>query len=188
MNAYEIVMKSREKGRPTAVKYIEKIVDGFIELHKVAHEHADDARRERSARKGQEERPARDGFRFLEIGAEAAVKDDEHEADGTDHVAEVVIGKIAQPRDAEYDAEHHAQPDKEQQGGDFEFVRDAVDEDAEGDDQPDEHQKIDVFHFMPFVAVPARKRLCGNQPRYIFSFPLTTSTLKGKSSYSSPST
>ena len=33
MNAYEIVMKSREKGRPTAVKYIEKIVDGFIELH-----------------------------------------------------------------------------------------------------------------------------------------------------------
>ena len=33
MNAYEIVLKSREKGRPTAVKYIEKIVDGFIELH-----------------------------------------------------------------------------------------------------------------------------------------------------------
>ena len=33
MNAYEIVLKSREKGRPTAAKYIEKIVDGFIELH-----------------------------------------------------------------------------------------------------------------------------------------------------------
>ena len=33
MNAYEIVMKSREKGRPTAMQYIEKIVEGFIELH-----------------------------------------------------------------------------------------------------------------------------------------------------------
>lgn len=33
MNAYEIVLKSREKGRPTALKYIGKIVDGFIELH-----------------------------------------------------------------------------------------------------------------------------------------------------------
>ena len=33
MNAYEIVQKSRERGRPTAEKYIEKIVDGFIELH-----------------------------------------------------------------------------------------------------------------------------------------------------------
>ena len=33
MNAYEIVLKSREKGRPTAVQYIEKITEGFIELH-----------------------------------------------------------------------------------------------------------------------------------------------------------
>ncbi len=33
MNAYDIVLKSREKGRPTAVKYIENIVEGFIELH-----------------------------------------------------------------------------------------------------------------------------------------------------------
>ena len=33
MNAYEIVLKSREKGRPTAVKYIEKLTESFIELH-----------------------------------------------------------------------------------------------------------------------------------------------------------
>lgn len=33
LSAYEIAMKSREKGRPTAVKYIEKITDEFIELH-----------------------------------------------------------------------------------------------------------------------------------------------------------
>ena len=33
MNAYDIVLKSREKGRPTAGKYIANIVDGFIELH-----------------------------------------------------------------------------------------------------------------------------------------------------------
>ena len=33
MSAYDIVLKSREKGRPTAVKYIENIVEGFIELH-----------------------------------------------------------------------------------------------------------------------------------------------------------
>ena len=33
MSAYDIVLKSREKGRPTAVKYIETIVEGFIELH-----------------------------------------------------------------------------------------------------------------------------------------------------------
>ncbi len=33
MNAYEIVLKSREKGRPTAAKYIEKMVEGFIEMH-----------------------------------------------------------------------------------------------------------------------------------------------------------
>lgn len=33
MNAYEIVLKSREKGRPTAVRYIEKLTEGFIELH-----------------------------------------------------------------------------------------------------------------------------------------------------------
>lgn len=33
MNAYEIVLKSREKGRPTAVRYISRIVEGFIELH-----------------------------------------------------------------------------------------------------------------------------------------------------------
>lgn len=33
MNAYEIVLKSREKGRPTAVQYIERITEGFIELH-----------------------------------------------------------------------------------------------------------------------------------------------------------
>ena len=33
MNAYEIVLKSRAKGRPTAIRYIEKLIDGFIELH-----------------------------------------------------------------------------------------------------------------------------------------------------------
>ena len=33
MSAYDIVLKSREKGRPTAVKYISNIVEGFIELH-----------------------------------------------------------------------------------------------------------------------------------------------------------
>ena len=33
MNAYEIVLKSREKGRPTALKYISEIVEDFIELH-----------------------------------------------------------------------------------------------------------------------------------------------------------
>ena len=33
MNAYDIVLKSREKGRPTALTYISRIVDGFIELH-----------------------------------------------------------------------------------------------------------------------------------------------------------
>ena len=33
MNAYEKVLKSREKGRPTAVKYIGSIVENFIELH-----------------------------------------------------------------------------------------------------------------------------------------------------------
>ena len=33
MNAYEIVLKSREKGRPTAVRYISEIVENFIELH-----------------------------------------------------------------------------------------------------------------------------------------------------------
>ena len=33
MNAYEIVMKSREKGRPTAQTYISKMITGFIELH-----------------------------------------------------------------------------------------------------------------------------------------------------------
>lgn len=33
MNAYEKVLKSREKGRPTAVKYIANIVENFIELH-----------------------------------------------------------------------------------------------------------------------------------------------------------
>lgn len=33
MNAYEKVLKSREKGRPTAVKYIDTIVENFIELH-----------------------------------------------------------------------------------------------------------------------------------------------------------
>ena len=33
MNAYDIVLKSREKGRPTAAKYIKKLIDGFIELH-----------------------------------------------------------------------------------------------------------------------------------------------------------
>lgn len=33
MSAYDIVLKSREKGRPTAVKYIGSIVEGFIELH-----------------------------------------------------------------------------------------------------------------------------------------------------------
>ena len=33
MNAYEIVLKSREKGRPTALKYIGSIVENFIELH-----------------------------------------------------------------------------------------------------------------------------------------------------------
>ncbi len=30
---YDIVCLSRDKNRPTAVKYIEKLVDGFIELH-----------------------------------------------------------------------------------------------------------------------------------------------------------
>lgn len=33
MTAYEIVAKSRDKARPTALTYIEKLVDGFIELH-----------------------------------------------------------------------------------------------------------------------------------------------------------
>lgn len=33
MTAYEIVMKSREKGRPTALKYIEKTTENFFELH-----------------------------------------------------------------------------------------------------------------------------------------------------------
>lgn len=33
MTAYEIVAKSRDKARPTALTYIEKTVDGFIELH-----------------------------------------------------------------------------------------------------------------------------------------------------------
>lgn len=33
MNAYDIVLKSREKGRPTAAKYIGKLTEGFIELH-----------------------------------------------------------------------------------------------------------------------------------------------------------
>lgn len=33
MTAYEIAMKSRDKNRPTALKYIEKLTEGFIELH-----------------------------------------------------------------------------------------------------------------------------------------------------------
>lgn len=33
LTAYEISKKSREKGRPTAVKYIEKITENFFELH-----------------------------------------------------------------------------------------------------------------------------------------------------------
>lgn len=33
MDAYEIVLKSREKGRPTAVRYIREIVENFVELH-----------------------------------------------------------------------------------------------------------------------------------------------------------
>ena len=33
MGAYDIVLKSREKGRPTAVKYISEIVENFVELH-----------------------------------------------------------------------------------------------------------------------------------------------------------
>ena len=33
MNAYDIVRKSREKGQPTAQQYIDKMVEGFIELH-----------------------------------------------------------------------------------------------------------------------------------------------------------
>lgn len=33
MTAYEIVALSRDKARPTALKYIEKTVEGFIELH-----------------------------------------------------------------------------------------------------------------------------------------------------------
>ena len=33
LTAYETAMKSREKGRPTALKYIEKLTEGFIELH-----------------------------------------------------------------------------------------------------------------------------------------------------------
>ena len=33
MTAYDIVLKSRAKGRPTAAKYIEKITENFIELH-----------------------------------------------------------------------------------------------------------------------------------------------------------
>ena len=33
MSAYDIVLKSREKGRPTAVRYISEIVENFIELH-----------------------------------------------------------------------------------------------------------------------------------------------------------
>ena len=33
MSAYDIVLKSREKGRPTAAKYISNIVEDFIELH-----------------------------------------------------------------------------------------------------------------------------------------------------------
>ena len=33
LTAYEIAMKSREKGRPTALDYIEKITENFIELH-----------------------------------------------------------------------------------------------------------------------------------------------------------
>ena len=32
MSAYDIVLKSREKGRPTAVRYISEIVENFIEL------------------------------------------------------------------------------------------------------------------------------------------------------------
>ncbi len=42
MKAYDIVLKSREKGRPTAVKYIEKMIEGFIELHG-DRRYADDA-------------------------------------------------------------------------------------------------------------------------------------------------
>ena len=33
MTAYEIVARSRDKARPTALQYIEKTVDGFLELH-----------------------------------------------------------------------------------------------------------------------------------------------------------
>lgn len=33
LTAYEIAMKSREKGRPTALDYIEKLTENFIELH-----------------------------------------------------------------------------------------------------------------------------------------------------------
>ena len=33
MTAYEIVKKSREKGRPTALCYIREIVEDFVELH-----------------------------------------------------------------------------------------------------------------------------------------------------------
>lgn len=33
MSAYDIVLKSREKGRPTAAKYIKNIVEDFLELH-----------------------------------------------------------------------------------------------------------------------------------------------------------
>lgn len=33
MSAYDKVLKSREKGRPTAIRYINEIVENFIELH-----------------------------------------------------------------------------------------------------------------------------------------------------------
>lgn len=33
MTAYEIAMMSRDKNRPTAVKYIEKLTEGFLEMH-----------------------------------------------------------------------------------------------------------------------------------------------------------
>ena len=33
MSAYDIVLKSREKGRPTAVRYIAEIVENFVEMH-----------------------------------------------------------------------------------------------------------------------------------------------------------
>ena len=33
MTAYEILQKSREKGRPTTRAYIKNLLDNFIELH-----------------------------------------------------------------------------------------------------------------------------------------------------------